>query len=189
MNTQFELTLSNVGFTVFDPLVLEDFVRQNDLSGDLFDSFTRNPVVGDRVIREGIVLPVYSIPPLDYQLVITFNASSRVEQDWVKFTTQPFPLVVTSGNLVASDIDALLNWDYNFYNSIDVSTEKRTQNAFVMQPGNYKVVIVGFCEKTWTGSGPINKGYELLFSQVSKLPIINNDVDSDSTNYIVYGHL
>ena len=88
---------------------------------------------------------------------------------------------------MVSDLDALFDWDYSFYKTVENSSDKLPYNAAPIQPGNYAVRIRGFCETRWSGSGPVNKGYELLIEAVKQLPAVAENVDSDSTNYVVYG--
>ena len=184
-----ELTLNSVGLVFFDPDVLENFVKKNNLSGDLFESFQQQPEVGDEAIKAGVLIPVYSIPPLDYQILLSEGHKPRINEEWIKFITPALPLVSTSGKVVVSDIDAIMDWDYSFYRSLEHTKLKQPYNAFMIDPGIFSVKIVGFCETKWTGSGPINKGYELLFDKTDTLLKVNENVDSDSINYIVYGEL
>ena len=189
MTSRFEITLNSVGFVVFDPKTLQDFAEKKKISGDLFQNFQDYPDVGDEIIRSGIVVPIYSIPPLDYQILITQGVQASVQTDWIKFTTEPFPLSCVSGKIIVSDIDAIMDWDYEFYNNIEPIKIKQPYNAFLLEPGKYALKIIGFCEPQLTVGVPVNKGYELLFERVKKLPAISEDVDSDSTDYIVYGEL
>ena len=62
-------------FILGDILLLEDWKRANDLSDDLAMEFTTNES-GDRVLAEGIVIPMTGIE--NYPYTILFNTRSRV---------------------------------------------------------------------------------------------------------------
>ena len=82
MISKIDLLLSNVGFAVFDPDVLQLFTTNNNLSANLFDDFQRHSTVGEEAIRSGIVIPVYSIPPLDYQIIINVGQPATTPDSW-----------------------------------------------------------------------------------------------------------
>jgi hypothetical protein len=176
----FILELNGSGIVIFDPANLEAFCNQHDItSDDIFDFFMSHPEVGDLAIKTGVVIPVYTIPALNYRIMIRQDEASAVNKQDMKFSYGGFPLQVTSGKIVVADIYAIMEWDAAYYKS--VSTDKidfPTQAAAVIAPGKYDIQINGF-----SNTAKNEKGYEFVFRSVDTFPAIDTEKDIDAYNY------
>ncbi|WP_022824929.1 hypothetical protein [Hymenobacter norwichensis] len=188
MVKQLHLMLDGPGIAIFDPHLLADFLAQQGIAtANLFQLFQRDTTIGDAVIQQGLVLPIYTIPPLDYQIILNDSGSSIVRTDWVRLTTTPFPLVVGCHNkLVVADIYSLMEWDAAFYQQMPLNETLAPQVAATVAAGNYAVTIKGFAERAYAGRGPTNIGYELLLNSVASLPSIMAEQDVESFDFVLW---
>ena len=179
--------LDGEGIVFFDPYVLADFIKEKDIStSNLFQLFNQDSLTGDEVIKQGIILPIYTIPPIDYQIVIN-TENSVIKSEWLEFSASPFPLVIGENKkIVAADISSIMDWDAEFYQKLAMDGPKAPQAATSVPAGKYSVVINGYSEREYTGRGPKNIGYELLLNPVAVLPIIAQDVDIESFNFALW---
>jgi hypothetical protein len=153
----------------------------------LFQLFNQDSAIGDEVIKQGVILPIYTIPPIDYQIVVNEGESSSVRSDWVRFTTPPFPLTVGECNkIVVADIYSIMDWEPAFYQKLHLDGPKAPQAATKVSAGKYSVVVKGFTEREYVGRGPKNIGYELLLEKVAMLPVVAQDVDIESFNFVLW---
>jgi hypothetical protein len=190
MISKFKITLESTGMVGFDPLVLTRFVEDNNITSlDLFEYFLANPQVGEEAIKQGVVLPIYSIPPLDYQIIINNGDESIIRPEWQKLTTPAFPLKIESEKMVVADIYAIMDWDSTYYQELTPGGEGQAQAAVKIKSGLYQVIINGYCENSYLGSSPENKGYEFCLKEVRVLPKIDTSLDIDDINFVVYGEL
>ena len=183
-----ELMLDGPGIVFFDPFVLTDFLNEKQItSQNLFQLFNDKPAIGDEAIKRGIVLPIYTIPPIDYQIILNDTGVSEVRKDWAKFTTTAFPLEISiNGRLVAADIYAIMEWEAAFYQELPLNGPKAPQAVIMVPQGRYSVIIKGFVERNFIGRGPKNIGYELLLEKVEELPTISQQADSDSFDFTLW---
>ncbi|MFD1875561.1 hypothetical protein [Hymenobacter bucti] len=188
MLKQFDLLLAGPGIVFFDPFLLDDFVRQKQVaSPNLFPSFLDEPAISKAVAQAGLLLPIYDIPPLDYQIVLNTSERSVIRAEWVRFTTSPFSLTVgQQGRLVAADAYALMEWDATFYQELGCDGPLAPQVATAMMPGNYQVRIKGFAERDYRGRGPKNIGYELLLDSVAELTIRPEELDTPEVDFVLW---
>ena len=171
METKFKIQLEFSGLVLFDPNCLEGFCTVNNIKRcNILDDFVENPLIGDKAISEGIVLPIYNIQSEDYYIIITDNQDDSV---YDLFRYKSFPLRVTNNKVIISDIYALINWEPDFYKSIPIDRNVTASNyAVYMKNGYYSIDIIGFYinEKDF--------GYKIIFKNVIDLPIINGDINS-----------
>ena len=188
MRKQFDLLIEGPGIVFFDPYLLDDFVRTKQVaSPNLFPSFLDEPAIRKAVAQAGLLLPIYDIPPLDYQIVLNTSGSSVIRAEWMRFTTPPFSLTVgQQGRLVAADAYALTEWDATFYQELGCDGPLAPQVATAMKPGNYQVRITGFAERNYSGRGPANIGYELLLTSVTELPIQPEGLDTPEVDFVLW---
>lgn len=106
--TRISLNLS--GMVLFDPIVLDEFVNTYKIQGkDILEELINNPMVGNAAINEGILIPIYSITPWDYDVIVNIGRESCINPDWVVYKNPfSFPLRIISGQLIVSDIYSLL---------------------------------------------------------------------------------
>lgn len=187
MLKKFEIVLDGPGIILFDPYLLAEFVQQYQLGDtNLFQQFKQNTQVGDEAVRQGVILPIYTIPAIEYQIVISDSSESSVEADWVRFTTSPFPLTIGNGKLVVSDIYGIMDWDAEFYKIMAVDVSECPQVATELESGKYSVVIKGFSERNYVGRGPKNIGYKFLLQKVEELPVLQESMNNESFDFVLY---
>lgn len=188
MTKQFDLLIDGPGIVFFDPYVVAAFLSKRKLATtDLFQLFLDDPTLGDEVITQGIILPIYPIPPIDYQVIINNTSTSSIRPSWLRLTSPPLPLTVgQQGKLVAADMYALMEWDTNFYQAVTDPGCLAPQAATALHPGQYKALINGFVEQEYEGRGPKNIGYELLLERVETLPLLPPAFESDSIDFALW---
>lgn len=188
MIKQLNLMLDGPGLVLFDPYLLAEFNDQHSITTtNLFDLFQHDSAIGDAVIQQGLILPIYTIPPLNYQIILNNSEQSSIRPDWIQVTTTPLPLAVGSHNkIIAADIYSLMEWDPLFYQEVAVSEALAPQAAAVVAAGNYAVIINGFAEREYIGRGPSNIGYELLLKPVDILPNIRSEQDVESFDFVLW---
>lgn len=180
--------LDGPGIAIFDPYLLAEFLAQQGIAtANLFDLFQRDTTIGDAVVQQGLILPIYSIPALDYQVIFNDSGKSSVPPDWVRVKTTPFPLVVgPQSKLLAADIYSLMEWDSDFYQTVALDENLAPQVAATVTAGNYAVTIKGFAEREYAGRGPTNIGYELLLDAIDTLPAIPAEQDVESFDFVLW---
>lgn len=192
MIKQFNLLLDGPGIVIFDPYLLAEFINQRNITTrNLFELFQNESSIGDAVINQGLILPIYTIPPLNYQIIINDSGKSSVQTEWIKVTTTPLPLTIGQHNkIVAADIYSLMEWDARFYQEVATGEDLAPQAAARVTSGNYAVVINGFVDREYVGRGPTTIGYELLLKPVNNLPSIKSDQDVESFDFVLWqpGH-
>ena len=187
MLKQLDLMLDGQGIVVFDPYLLAEFVQQQQLvDSNVFQHFLDNPKVGDEAISRGLILPIYTIPAIDYQIILNDSTTSAVEADWKRFTTPAFPLTIRSAKVVVADIYSIMDWDAEFYLDMPLDGPESTRVATEWESGDYSVTINGFSERNYEGRGPKNIGYEFLLQKVSTLPRISKDIDIETFDFVLY---
>jgi hypothetical protein len=188
MLKQLNLMLDGPGIVIFDPYLLSEFLEQQGITTtNLFELFQRDTTIGDTVVHQGFVLPIYTIPPLNYQVILNDSGKSIIHPDWVRVTTTPLPLVVgPQSKLVAADIYSLMEWDADFYQQVVLSENLAPQAAAAVTAGTYAVTIRGFAEREYAGRGPTNIGYELVLEAVDTLPPIPAEQDVESFDFVLW---
>jgi len=184
-----KLMLYAPGLVIFDPLTLNNFLEKNNISrNDLLDFFSKNEKIGQEVISKGCIIPIYEIPELDdyYQILINSNQdNSLIPKENQIFITNPFPLHVTSGNIIISDISAIIDWDKDYYlNYEEIKDESYDNcNSVQMSKNYYSVRITGYCGNNLKSN--IEFGYILNFSATEKLPHFDFTKSIDEYNFVV----
>ena len=183
------ITLEMPGMVLFDPLTLAALIDQRQIKTmDLLQYFNDYPEVGDAAIAQGCLLPIYTIPAWDYQLV--FN-------DGGAFSTQPpllatvldvvLPLKITSGTLIAADLSGLMAFDLDYYLHFPPAQERLGMDADVrLAPGNYAVRVAKFIDRQDRDVEHRACGYEFLLRQVASLPAMA-EIDIDDIAYAIDG--
>jgi hypothetical protein len=188
MIKQLNLLLDGPGIVIFDPYLLADFIDQHSITTrNLFELFQSESTIGDAVIKQGLILPIYTIPPLNYQIIFNDTDQSTIRPDWVQVTTTPLPLSISQHNkVVAADIYSLMEWDARFYQELATDEALSPQAAAIVASGNYAVVVNGFVDREYIGRGPTTIGYELLLKEVNSLPSIRSDQDVESFDFVLW---
>lgn len=186
---KFELMLYAPGVVMFDPLTLHNFLVENNIvESNLLKFFSNNEKIGQEVISQGCIIPIYEIPVLDYYYHIIINpeqGSTLIPEENHIFTTKPFPLKITSGNLILSDISAIIDWDKEYYLNYEDNKDKSYDNckSVQMSENNYSVSITGYYRNNLRSN--IEFGYVYNFSITGKLPKIDFTKNIDEYNFAI----
>lgn len=187
-NNKLKITLEFPGIVVFDPMTLSSFIQEKKIvNTDLISYFNQYEEVGEEAITQGVIIPIYPIPNLDYTIVIKneYDSLTSVPIDWRIFKTEPFPLKITSGLVIVSDISAIMDWDEDFFVNYEENLENRTTlNDYVkIANGNYGVSIIGYCDSKKGLEADF--GYILDFQRNEELPHFNFNKSIDEYDFIV----
>lgn len=174
------------GIVIFDPVALNDFVESKGIeSSDLFDYFLNNEEVGLSAVKSGVIFPLYQIPEMEYSIFLkgeglksSFNSAEKA------FCYSGIPLTVVSGLVVVADLNALMDWDSDFF--IDYRStcaESLGNNDYLdVLSGSYALSISGFKGL----KGPfVSLGYELEFKPVESLPVLSSDATTDDWDFCI----
>ncbi len=173
--TRISLNLS--GMVLFDPVVLDQFVKQYNIRGyNLLHEMISNLLIGNAAINEGTLIPIYSITPWDYSVIINIGGESCINPDWVVFNDSfRFPLRIISGQLIVSDIYSLLEWKKEYYLKFPPRSERvGVDDDFQIPSKIYSVEVIGFSDKSNPDLENRKCGYEFIFHTVEKLPVVKN---------------
>ncbi|GMX67469.1 hypothetical protein Elgi_67420 [Paenibacillus elgii] len=189
MGNKLRITLSFPGIVIFDPITLTSFLNEKKITTpDLITYFNSNEEVGEEVILQGAIIPIYPIPDLDYTIFVNLENQvnkSPIPVEWKLFETEPFPLKVSSELVIISDIEAIMDWEEEFFVNYENYLDDRSgSNDYTKIPkGNYGVSIIGYCEPN---KGPeADYGYILNFQSVSNLPTFKFTKSIDEYNFVV----
>lgn len=159
------------GIIIFDPVALDDFLTSRGIeSHDLFDFFINDEEVGRHVVEEGVIFPFYQIPEMEYSFFLTgagqalsFNGSVET------FCYSGIPLKVVSDIIVVADLNALMDWDKEFFTNYRAKcAESLGNNDYLdVESGFYSLSIKGYKNLR---SPFLDHGYELDLSPVEILP-------------------
>lgn len=183
--TRISLNLS--GMVLFDPIVLDEFANTYKIQGkDILEELINNPMVGNAAINEGILIPIYSITPWDYDVIVNIGRESCINPDWVVYKNPfSFPLRIISGQLIVSDIYSLLEWNKEYYINFPPKNERvGVDDDFNIPSGIYSVDIIGFSDSSNLDLENRKCGYEFILNSVEKLPSIK-DVNINQFNFNV----
>lgn len=166
------LEIYSPGIVIFDPEVLVVFLQENSVTSDnLFDCFLADEDLGRAVVEQGVIIPIYQIPEDEYSV---FLDSTRLDilDGKIKFRYSGFPLKSTSGLVVVADLNAVLDWDSEFFLNYKVNYESRLAcNDYLdVSNGLYSVTIIGY---DGLQSPLMSKGYGLTLHPVEELPRMN----------------
>lgn len=183
MKTTATISLYEPGIVLFDPKQLADYLKSFKLDiKDAFDFFIDNEDIGKKAVTTGIVFPLYEIPEREYSIFISDPNQPSI-QSAIQVCHYPnLPIEITSGILIAADLNALIHWDEHFFtNYIENYKNKLDNNDYLqVKPGRYQMSISGYTNLPKPLS---NYGYELKFIQSDNLPEINNYRDVSDFNF------
>jgi len=189
MVKKIKLMLYAPGLVIFDPLTLNNFLEKNNIvEPNLLKFFSENEKIGREVISKGCIIPIYEIPELDeyYQIIINSEQDNTViPKESHIFLTNPFPLHVTSNNIIISDISALIDWDKNYYLNYENLKDESYDNCYSIQmtKNNYSVTITGYCGNN--SECEVEFGYIINLSATQKLPQFDFTKSIDEYNFVV----
>ncbi|WP_268796873.1 hypothetical protein [Pseudomonas huanghezhanensis] len=141
------IELYSPGIIIFDPLVLDGFLVENDVIGsNVFNAFLEDEVLGRAAIDEGILIPVYQIPEDEYSVLIDGEALGEKNRVGLKFDYPGISLEVSSGIVVVADLNALTDWDSDFFKNYKANYQGRLPNSDYLEvaSGLYSVTVSGY---------------------------------------------
>jgi hypothetical protein len=145
------------GIVIFEPnRLIQFFGAHIDEGSDLFTHF-RSSDDGDKVVEQGIIIPILAIDDAGYDVEFYINEKSNRPEEQIIFESGDFPLCVER-KLVLADLVVLKEWIEGLgWTFVDVP------------PGYYKVTIRGFRQTNEQGH-ITDCGYELILQSTSSLP-------------------
>jgi hypothetical protein len=123
------------GVVIFDPDRLIQFCGGHiDEGADLFTRFmTSND--GDKVIEQGIIIPILAIDDAGYSVEFYIDEKSDRPKEQIVFENGDFPLYIEK-KLVLADLAVLKEW-----------IEGLDWTYLDIPPGYFKATVRGFCKK------------------------------------------
>ncbi|WP_299436555.1 hypothetical protein [uncultured Maribacter sp.] len=185
---KFNISLEFQGLCIFDPVVLNNFIISNKITtNEVFDYFVKNPKIGKKAINEGVIIPIYSIPELDYKIICSED-SNYIPFEWQLFNIDNFGLKVESNIIIISDIYTIVSWDEPdfFLNYKENYRNKSGSNDYYeLDNGLYNINIIGYRETVNKSPFDLEFGYQLMFNKTKKLNVNIDNNDIDEINYNV----
>ncbi|WAC00444.1 hypothetical protein OSW16_12650 [Pseudomonas putida] len=188
MKTKANIQLFSPGIVLFDPLVLSSFLQHNGVAdSNVFEQFIQDENLGRAAIENGVICPMYQISEQDYSVFIENGNDAKYELPVPKFSYSDFPLKIKSGIMIASDLNALLDWDDDFFLSYKKRYDSRlSSNDFLeIESGLYNLTINGY---VGLRSRSANCGYGLIFQAVDCLPAVSKDTFADDLDFELAGY-
>ncbi|QQQ50461.1 hypothetical protein JJQ97_24670 [Pseudomonas syringae] len=177
------IELYTPGIVIFDPKVLDDFLKEQKITEtNIFEFFLQHENLGRLAIEEGILCPIYQIPENEYSVFLIDTLRSEHGIYDVKFSYPGFPLKVSSGLLIVSDLNSLFDWDPDFFTNYKANYKQR------LPSNDYIEVLNGLYDMTIRGCSKMKSpyadlGYGLEMKQVDKLPEIDSSTSVDDLNF------
>ncbi|WP_437637620.1 hypothetical protein [Sorangium sp. So ce854] len=152
------------GIVLFEPHLLQQrYGGAIEEGTDLFTRFTTTDE-GDRVLAEGLIVPVLAIDDSPYKVIVRRASEPEAARGPVIVENGVFPLRVAQG-LVVADLVVLREW-----------TEGLGWKPVDVEPGSYGVTVRGFRVLDAAGSRIIEAGYEFVLEPRDALPPLTADV-------------
>jgi len=184
-----KITLETPGMVLFDPAILAAFIEEQQITAtDLLQYFNDYPQVGDAAIRQGCLLPIYTIPTWDYELVFNDTGSLATPPRLIDAVLEVvLPLKISSGTLIVTDLFGIMEFDLDYYLNFPPPEERLGLDAEIrLQAGNYAVRIAKFIDRQDTDLEHRACGYEFLLQPVAGLPAMAG-IDIDDIAYAIEG--
>nr|WP_314561935.1 hypothetical protein [uncultured Pseudomonas sp.] len=177
MKTVATISLYEPGIVLFDPIQLSGYLKSFKLDlKEVFDFFINNEEAGKKAVTMGIVFPIYEIPEREYSIFIEHPANPITQGAIQVCHYSNLPIEITSGILIAADLNALIDWDETFFtNYLENYKNKLNNNDYLqIKPGRYRMDISGYTNLP----KPLSSyGYELKLTPTDTLPKIGNYKD------------
>jgi hypothetical protein len=174
------------GIVIFDPVALNDFVISNGVtSNNLLDYFLNGEEVGVSAVAEGVIFPLYQIQEMEYSIFLKgAGQESSLSESVKKFCYSGVSLKVVSGLIVVSDLNALMDWDSEFFlNYREACVEGLGNNDYLdVESGLYDLSISGL---KGLNAPFVSLGYELEFKSVGQLPKLSDDASTDDWDFSI----
>ena len=185
MLEQQKIMLQTPGMALFDPATLSRFMAAHGIEAtDLLQYFNDHPAVGDAAIRQGCLLPIYTIPAWDYQLVFNDTDAISTPAHLIDAVLDVvLPLTISSGTLIVTDLSGIMAFDLDYYLNFPPPEERLGLDAEVkLEAGNHAVRVVKFMARQDRDLEHRACGYEFLLKKVASLPALAH-IDVDAIPY------
>jgi hypothetical protein len=155
------------GIVLFEPTLLRAFYGGHIAEGtDLYARFlTTNE--GDRVLVEGLVVPVQGIDDAGYEVVVRLSSEPFQPPGRIVMENGVFPLHIAE-RLVLADLAVLRSWK-----------DDLDWRDMPGPPGFYAVTVRGFQELKPSGKAILRAGYEFVLDPRENLPALTADIGRD----------
>lgn len=179
------IELYSPGIVIFDPEVLTGFLAVHNIrESDIFEVFIREEILGRAAIDQGVIFPIYQIPQDKYSV---FLLSDSVKADALPkpiFSYSGIPLRIESEVLIVADLNALFDWDEDFFRNYKAGYKSKLENSGYIDVANglYSISIEGYVGLDTLGG---SLGYGIRMNPVSKLPRLNEDISIDQMNFVL----
>lgn len=180
-----KIILQTPGMVLFDPATLAAFVAAQQIDAtDLLQYFNDYPEVGDAAIMQGCLLPIYTIPMWDYELVFNDEGPATTAAHLIDAVLDVvLPLKVSSGTVIMTDLFGIMDFDLDYYRHFPPLEERMGVDAeFRLEVGNHAVRVLKFIDRQDHDLENRVCGYEFLLRKVASLPAMN-DVSVDDIAY------
>lgn len=113
------------GFVIFDPVVLEDYLKNNCLNNNDILSYFTESEHGDIVTRLGIIIPIFNLPPDYYSFEVGSNNhimnALKVSDGWLIKTVSGELKIIGLGYLkdkktISNAPSVVVNLKKGYYN-------------------------------------------------------------------------
>jgi len=171
------------GMVLFDPVQLVALMaKRGTTDTNIFDVFVNDEVFGRQAIEQGVVCPIYPISEHHYIVFVEDSAESLGCLPEPVFVHSGLPKMVSSGVLVVSDLNALLDWDARFFLNYKAEHCSRLpNNDYVdVKPGLYSLSVKGYAGLRGHETA---FGYGLEFTSVQSLPKISDDASMSNFDF------
>lgn len=176
------IELYTPGIVIFDPAVLNGFLRQNNVAdSNIFERFLSDEALGWSAIEQGVLIPIYEIPEDEYSVFIDDLPAGSAGKHAL-FEYNGLPLKIASGLAVIADLNALFDWDPDFFMNYKANYPHR------LASNDYLDVACGLFEVTVRGytalEAPFHSlGYGLEFKATENLPRVDEEVAVDDRDF------
>ena len=159
---KFELIVDFNGIVVFDPSFLEGYFSKINPGDNLFERFVRSDE-GERVVEQGIVLPVLGLNDGIYSIILRTDKEPRgIDPKTIIVSNATFPLKIVT-KAVISDMATLREW-----------APGENWREVMLSPGNYAVTVNGF--RVIARREIIDFGFEFVFEETEELPTLSGSL-------------
>ncbi|WP_257153536.1 hypothetical protein [Pseudomonas sp. ICMP 561] len=169
---------------IFDPVVLHRFIaEQCPDASNLFEVFVEKSETGRLAVQSGAVVPLYPLPEEDYVFRLRDELTFPFEQcSEAVFRYTDIPLNIISGLLIVADLNALTDWEPEFFLNYKARLSDRLANSDYLDisPGLYALSITGFSE---LNEGFPSSVYELGITTVESLPVVRDEANFDQWDF------
>ena len=151
------------GFVIYEPKLLREYLRRNELrNNNILEYFTETNH-GDTITKNGIVIPMMGMENDYYNFSLVENMNDRIILD-NKFSSNGLIMQIVSGEINIIGIGYFTNIERLF------TINKNKILKFCIKNGWYEVEITG-------GIIEDELFYELLFTKMEVKPKFNGDIN------------